>query len=204
VRGSTTPVESQAIQDYVAGLGRKLTASLDQPAVAFTYSVVETNASHGLHEPLALPGGYIFVPLDLLRTAKDEAEFAGMLARAITRKPLTMASHGATIPVVFVDNFGGDSGLPLSLRSRAREGELQSDAAAAPLLSRAGFDPAALVRYIERVQPHPDLARIESLREIIRELPPAAYSESGEFNRIRELARPTPPKPATPPTLLRN
>ncbi len=75
-------------------------------------------------------------------------------------------------------------------------------------MSRAGFDPAALLRFIERVQPPdakagvnahfddqsvspypPRAARIAALRKAIRELQPGAYADGGEFNIIQGQAR---------------
>ncbi len=85
VARTTAPVESQEVQDYVARLGARLTAQLPNPALAYTFSTVSSNRTNALHEPLAIPGGYIFVPSSLLLTANDEAEFAGMLAQAIAR-----------------------------------------------------------------------------------------------------------------------
>jgi beta-barrel assembly-enhancing protease len=83
VRRHTTPVQSQEVQNYVAQLGAKITGQLPNPAFSFTFSAVSTGEDNALHEPLAIPGGYIFVPSNLLLTANDEAEFAGMLAQAI-------------------------------------------------------------------------------------------------------------------------
>ena len=110
VRRSTRPVESQEAQDYVARLGGRLTGQLPSPDRAYTFSTVSTDESNALHEPLATPDGYIFVPSSLLLAANDEAEFAGMLAQAITRESLlrvqTNAGRSAgTIPVIFIDSF---------------------------------------------------------------------------------------------------
>src|SRR5579872_3647522 len=69
----TTPVQAQEVQNYVARLGAKITAQLPAPAHSFTFSVVSTEEDNALHEPLALPGGYIFVPSHLLLTARGEA-----------------------------------------------------------------------------------------------------------------------------------
>jgi predicted Zn-dependent protease len=92
-----------------------------------------------------------------------------------------------------------------------RERELQADASAILLLSRAGFDPAELLDYIERVQPldrprspFPARAdRIAALQKAIRDLPPASYSQSDEFYAIQEQIRPLRPPPPPPPTLYR-
>jgi hypothetical protein len=73
VRLQTTPVDSQAVQNYVEQLGAKLAAELPG-AVPYTFSVVETHRTDASYDALALPGGYVFVPLKLPLTAKDEAD----------------------------------------------------------------------------------------------------------------------------------
>jgi hypothetical protein len=76
-------------------------------------------------------------------------------------------------------------------------------------MSRAGFDPAALLHYVEREQPpdqsrvslFPPLAeRIATFQEAIRDLPSAAYSGSDEFYIIQEQAR-GPQRPPLPPKI---
>jgi hypothetical protein len=64
----------------------------------------------------------------------------------------------------------------------------------------AGFDPAALLRYVERRLPvdrrgivFPIQAdRISGLRQAIRDLPSAVYFESDEFHAIQEQVCPRP------------
>jgi predicted Zn-dependent protease len=190
IRRSTTPVESQAVQDYVGRLGARLVAELPDSASSYTFSVVSTDSSNTLHEPLAIPGGYVFVPTSLLLAANDEAEFAGMLARAIVQPTyLTQAHTGAspTIPVfTLIDSFS-----PMSTMAQSRQIQLEADKSAVPMMSRAGFDPAALLRYIERVQPSDAArdARIVALREAISEVPPASYVDSGQFRSIQDRVR---------------
>jgi predicted Zn-dependent protease len=211
VRRHTAPLQSQEVQNYVMHLGARITGQLRDPAFSFTFSVVSTEEDNALHEPLALPGGYIFVPSNLLLAADDEAEFAGMLAQAVARAPLALKNHArtaGTMPFMFVEGFAGDSVFPTGAFDQRREMELQADTSAILSMSRAGFDPAALLRYIERVQP-PDRPRspfparadrIAALQKAIRDLPSASYSESDEFYAIQEQVRPLPP---SPPTLIR-
>ena len=134
--------------------------------------------------------------MSLLLTAEDEAEFAGVLAQAIARGPRRMKSDSGTIPIYFASGLsleGLEALMPVDALTRWRGIEFQADASAAAAMSRAGFDPAALLRYLERVQPPdrprspfpPRAARIAALQEAIRNLPPAAYKESDELYRSR-------------------
>jgi predicted Zn-dependent protease len=217
IRRSTTPVERREVQDYVEELGERL----DVSGVAGTFSTVSVKHTNALHEPVALPGGSFLVPVSLLLTAKDEAEFAGMLAQTIARGPLRFKSDAGSIPLIFIENFDSDillrAFMSADVIDRRREKELQADAAAIRSMSRVGFDPSALLRYIERVQP-PDRPRspfparadrIAALQKAIRDLPPALYAQSDEFYVIQEYVRPLPAPPSTPirpqsrPTLFR-
>jgi predicted Zn-dependent protease len=215
VSRNTRPVESIEVQNYVAQLGAKIASRFVLPdaSLKFTFSVVSTENDNSLHEPLVLPGGYIIVPSRLLLTASNEAEFAGMLAQAIARGllPIQVAQNsGASIPVfTVIGNFMGDNALPGVAIGRQREAELQSDKFAVLAMSRVGFDPAALLRFIDRMQPPdtprspfpPHAARIAALREALRDVPPAAYAENDEFYTVQQRLRPAPPEPRSPPSL---
>ncbi len=191
LRRSTTPVESQAVQQYVAQLGARIAQQLPARSIPYTFEVVQTMSSP-LRAPRTLPGGHIFVPLDLFLTAVDESEFAGMLAQAVARAPRLAVVQG-----IFVADENGDIPFPSSMIPKLRAIELEADALAAPALQRAGFDPAGLLRYIERCQiPRSDSTkrfpslppadrRIAALQEVVRTLPVTASVSSDAFLSIR-------------------
>ena len=101
--------------------------------------------------------------------------------------------------------------MPMGFLAAQRKNELDSDELAVRILSRAGYDPQALARYIERVQPGgaqtnervPYPARDErlaALRTAIRQLPPAAYATHPGLDAIHQdvtqsIARPTKAPP---------
>jgi len=172
VRRSTTPVDLPEVQNYVAQLGVRL-------GPGFTFEVVAMDAD----EPVVLPGRYIFVPVTLLIAANDEAEFAGMLAQGRARGPGRWS------------DFGGLT--PISAQRERREANLKADALAAVAMSQAGFDPAALLRFIERLHPN-DEARISALRQTVRGIPRGEWKVSDRFLEIQALVR---PNPRTPPSL---
>jgi predicted Zn-dependent protease len=210
LRHSTTllpaPVQN-AVEDYVVQLGARLAAQFPSPAFAYKFSVVPMDRTDALHEPLALPGGYIFVPLSLLFAASDEAQFAGMLAQAMARQPLRINSDKpGMLPLFFVGGWGDAPLIPAAALNPWRDMQLQADAAAAVAMSHARFDPAALLRYIERLQPPdrkysafpPRASRIAALEQTILDLPKAAYTQNDEYYRIQDLARAATPKPRSP------
>jgi predicted Zn-dependent protease len=136
--------------------------------------------------------------LELILAANDEGEFAAMLAQAMARAPLMAAMNGGMGTFY---PYPGQNLQPLGQVRQMPAIELQADATAAQALSRAGLDPAALLHYIERLQPAdrpnavfnampPRDARIAALAQILRELPPAAVPASSNFAGIQERARP--------------
>jgi len=213
-------IESAAANAYVDALGQRIIAQIPEPNFAFTFSVVADHSCPPLHEPAALPGGYVFVPAALFLTVRDEAEFAGMLARAIrhvTQRHLTrQATRGqivkaASISLIF---FGGWSGacsndgiaVPRGFLEMMRLNEGEAESLALDTMALAGFDPRALVRYVERV--HPDSTeRLAVMRSAIDGLPPADYAApTAEFAAVQQEVRRLMERgvvPKLPPTLKR-
>ena len=157
---------SPATQTFIDDLGERLAAHAPNSAFTYTFRLIAEDPTV-LHEPAAFPGGFVFVPARLILAAKDEGELAGMLAHAIAH---VAARHGTqqasraeilhTIPVVYVGSAAGSAiprdntlVLPMKLRAKSRAYELEADRLAVGIMSAAGYDPAAFVRYVEREQP---------------------------------------------------
>lgn len=210
VRQKTTPVASAVIRDYVEKIGRQLATPLPNPRFTYTFAVIADDSGGQTHEPLSLPAGYIFVPANLILTAQNEAEFAGMLAHAMAhvaeRHGTRQATRGelanvASVPLIFMSGWtglgagGNEPAVPISFLSTQRRFETEADVLAIKLTSGAGYDPKALVSYISRVQPGdadgsqaakvfsalpPRDLRITSMEKAIQELPPREYVPSSE------------------------
>jgi predicted Zn-dependent protease len=215
-RRHTAPVESPAVQDYVARLGQRIAAQVPDAKFPFTFSVIADDPCPTVHEPAALPGGYIFVPAALIAAALDEGEFAGMLAHAMEHIVQRHGTRQATrdqlmgSPDALAGSWTGGcmsgqipQAVPMGVLPFLRSNELEADALAVQTMARTGFDPAALPRYIERVQsqtsgslakvfsPLPDRKqRVASLQRLIEKMPPATYAAPGEeFTAIQQEVR---------------
>src|SRR5215813_10774905 len=62
----TPAVESPAARDYIERLGARITAQLPSQA-QFRYTII---AAESIPEPTIYPGGYVFVPVQLIITAR--------------------------------------------------------------------------------------------------------------------------------------
>jgi predicted Zn-dependent protease len=226
----TTSIDKPDIRTYVEGLGQRIAASLPEARVPFTFSVIADDLCPTIQEPTALPGGYIFIPAALLLAARDEAEFAGILAHAMVHvsrrhgaKTATATTAFATIPLIFMGGSPCSVGwaIPSGYSALHRANELEADSSAVQTMAEAGFDPMALVRYVERVQPQqnnmgqstfqslPDRdQRVANMRSIISTLPSAKYVAPSEwFTTIQEELRKIKDRstrPRVPPTLKRS
>jgi predicted Zn-dependent protease len=157
-----------------------------------------------MHEPAVTPGGHIFVPAPLFLSAESESEFAGMLAHSMVhaaeRHTVRLAPRGpvstlSDIPMMVVIHRA-DMSVPLRYVNPLREFELQADRLAMQAMARAGYEPAALFRYVNRVQGEdaqgpnstvpPREARITNLQQALVALPANERAlGSGEFERVR-------------------
>jgi hypothetical protein len=78
----TKPIESPAIQEYLNRLGQLLAAQMPDAVFPYMFRGIASDPCGSTHEPIALPGGYVFVSAALFLAVQDEAELAGMLAHA--------------------------------------------------------------------------------------------------------------------------
>lgn len=190
IRQSTTPIDRQEITDYVAGLGQKLAAQLPGPARSFTFTVVADDLGGPTHEPLVLPAGYIFVPAGLILAARDETELAGMLARAIVQ-PTQVERPGTSGVRAFLPAPLPGATVPEGMTETLRSVERQADKGAVPLMAAAGYDPAGLIGYLQRLDLQPD--RIERLQQAARQLPTSSYTAGNDFTSIQDQLRSAAP-----------
>ena len=232
IRQRTTAIEKPSVQEYVVRVGNKLALEIPNRTFSYTFALIADDLGGETHEPLSLPGGYIFVSAALIRSAASEAELAGMLAHAMVHPTLVpVQGQGPTIPLIFVAGWTGyglrQSGglIPISLLKGQRENELRADAMAVSMMSAGGYDPEALASYIARVPekqfrgatsqqfaPLPDRdTRLAAIQQEIQKLPGRSYPamDPDEFAGIQaQLAAEVPtqrrPSPAvTRPTLRR-
>jgi beta-barrel assembly-enhancing protease len=203
VQRTSTPVNNPAALRYVEQVGARLAAQLPEPRFTYTFTLINpvsgAESSNATQEPLALPGGYIFVPSSVLLAARDEAEFAGVLAHAMAhvadRDGTRQATRGtinqlATIPLVFYGGFTGfgvrqasSAAIPVAFVQFSNMYEQQADALAVKMASGAGYDAAGLLRYLGREQPANPAgqsahdARIAALRMALQTPPPDSNDE---------------------------
>lgn len=67
------------VTNYINDLGQSLVRHSKRPNITYTFKVVETKGINAY----AIPGGFIYVHLDLIRAAKNESELAAVIGHEI-------------------------------------------------------------------------------------------------------------------------
>jgi predicted Zn-dependent protease len=202
VQRNATPMNNPAALRYVEQIGARLAAQLPAPRFTYTFAMIAGDDG-GSREPLALPGGYIFVPSSVFIAARDESEFAGVLAHAMAhiadRDGTRQATRGtvnqlATIPLIFYGDLPAAAtrpssrvAIPVAFIQFSDAYEQQADALAVKMTSGAGYDAEGLLRYLNRESP--GTSRIAALRTALQTPPP---NSNDEFLRLQEQLRNPP------------
>ena len=156
-------VEDPVIAEYVNRIGQNLARNSDAK-VPFTIKVIDSDELNAF----ALPGGFFFVNTGIVDLAGDEAELAGVMAHEIAhvaaRHGTRNASRGqiadmASIPLIFLGGWAGYGirqaagfAVPMTFLKFSREFEKQADFLGVQYLYKAGYDPASMVQFFERLK----------------------------------------------------
>jgi len=208
-RHKTTPLDNVAVSEYVKRVGANLAAQLPG---GWTYQIetIREDPGGATHEPTAFPGGFIFVSEGLIAAARNEAEFAGMLAHAMAHVAERHGTRLAQAATIMPDGWVGST-MPLAMRTAQRASEREADYVAVKAMAAAGYDPAGLASYVGRLQPPaPDTGRVletlpdrdqrvAAIHAAIRDLPVRTYEASDEFARVQGEVK----MPVTAPTLIK-
>lgn len=160
------------VQAYLDQLGMKIASVTESPHIEYGFRILDTKAVNAF----ALPGGFVYVTRGLMLVARDEGEFASVLAHEIGH---IVARHGTVRLsrnqlIAFLASMGGSMlvgdlaspipGLVTNLEglSYSRGDETTADDLGTAYLYQAGFDPAAMASFFDvmwRSRNEPHLAR---------------------------------------------
>ena len=153
---------------YVNLVGKAIALNTNRPEIDFHFGVLNTDEINAY----AAPGGYVFVTRGALMKMQDEAELAGVLAHEIGHiverhvvKELNIHGTEGSASSGLARLIGGgsdaarvafyqsvDKALDILFKTGyKRDDEVQADRDALLFCALAGYDPAGLVRYFERL-----------------------------------------------------
>jgi predicted Zn-dependent protease len=151
-----------AVTAYVQAVGEKLAQHSDLKDIPYHFAVIDTNEVNAF----SLPGGYVYVYTALMQTADDEAELASVIAHEVGH----VAARHATERLTAEYGYQFVSGLVLGQDPNAtakliadlastggflkysRDEEFEADRLGAKYLNAAGYDPQAMVDFLEKLK----------------------------------------------------
>ncbi len=160
VRSSLGLVQDEALQRYVAGIGKRLAADSERPDLPWSFEVVDDPVVNAF----ALPGGFIYVTRGIMAYFESEAELAGVLGHEIghvtARHSVSQMSRqqlqqiGLGVGMILSEDVRkyGDvlsAGLGLLNLKYSRGDETQADELGVRYMTRANYDPDALLGVFE-------------------------------------------------------
>lgn len=130
-----------------------------RPDINYTVKIIDTNDINAF----SLPGGFVYINYGLLNFVNSDDELAGVLGHETghveRRNQITLNAKAQVLNVIlgvlsfispFVWRFGGlINGL--SVEKMSRVDELQADQYGLMLMTRAGYDPNAMVSFMNRL-----------------------------------------------------
>ncbi|MDX6749006.1 M48 family metalloprotease [Geminicoccaceae bacterium 1502E] len=193
-----------ALQAYVERVGRSLGQVSELKDQSFTFTVLDSDVVNAF----ALPGGYVYVSRGLLALADNEAELAGVLGHEIghitarhTAQRYDRAMLGqlgslgaAILGGVLLGDTGakmgqqvGSLGATAYVQGFSRSQELEADQLGIRYMVRAGYDPEAMVSFLDAMDGYGALNRQLSGRS--EETPTWLASHPRARDRVRDAAQ---------------
>jgi predicted Zn-dependent protease len=154
----------QKLTDYVNLVGLTVAPVSPKTDIDHAFGVLDTDQVSAY----SAPGGYIFITRGAMRLIEDESELAAVLAHEVAHvalnhgidavKQAKTADLGATAIKTQSDQLAAygklvDEGFDtIVVKGFSREQESRADSEAVKYLAAAGYDPAGLVRFLQRLQ----------------------------------------------------
>ncbi|MBU2540649.1 MAG: septum formation protein Maf [Candidatus Omnitrophica bacterium] len=167
-RNASNQVETQfklvadpQLQLRINRLGEKIVEVCDRKNLTYRFSILDEDSINAF----ALPGGFIYVNQGLIDFVKSDDELAGVLAHeiahvvakhSIKRLQASMGLNLLRIATIVAGDAKAlqstDIAATFVQSAYSRDDELLADAIAARYMRNAGFNPTALLSFLERLK----------------------------------------------------
>lgn len=218
VAGKYGIVRNEQITRYVCLVGETVAAKSKRTDISYYFAILDTDIINAF----SCPGGYVFITRGALSIIESEAELAAVLAHEIShvankdiineieKQQFLFAGNEVagtllhTDPAVF--NAATAFGTDLLFKGFSRSDELAADKQALSTAADAGYDPAGLLTFLERLKAgssvsgggvklllatHPQIDdRIENIQEMLSEMPDPERAGERLEGRYIEHVRP--------------
>lgn len=138
------PHGDRELAAYVDQVGHQVAAHAGRPDLGFTFRLVDDPEP----QSYGLLGGYVYLTTGALARLGSEAELAALLAHEVAHVAL---DHGDDFFEKDHDALLSDAGAIRRALAHQRDDEAQADERAVSLLIAAGYDPAAMISMLRRL-----------------------------------------------------
>ncbi|OGR86201.1 MAG: hypothetical protein A3A86_00690 [Elusimicrobia bacterium RIFCSPLOWO2_01_FULL_60_11] len=156
--------EDEALADYVNAVGQSVARYAPRQDIPYRFAVIKSDILNAF----AAPGGYIFITTGLLKSLKDEAQLAGVLAHEVTHvsqrhvmKEIRKVQMVNSVIPGYVRATAEKAGhmkqvtdlaVKIAWKGLSREDELEADRLALDYARAAGYDPSSFKEVLEMLR----------------------------------------------------
>ena len=150
----------EPLQTRVRTIGERLVAVCDRQELLYHFTVVDDKAVNAF----SLPGGYVYVNTGLVEAAANDDELAGVLAHEIAHitarhavKRFESSLGLQLLELATLATRQADAARGISIAGQtaqlayARQEELEADRLGVKYMIAAGFDPTAMLTFLEKL-----------------------------------------------------
>lgn len=162
-------VADEPMQQRVRDIGQRIAAVCDRRELVYHFTVIADDDVNAF----SLPGGYVFLDDGLVKKTANDDELAGVIAHEVAhiaaRHAVKRYESNLGLQIVQLASLAARRGAAtrgLSVAARvaqlayARQDELEADRLAVRYLQAAGFDPKAMLTFLETLRDlHSDKAQ---------------------------------------------
>jgi len=160
------PVKNESLQKYVNLVGNAVAVNSKRATIPYQFAVLDSPVQNAF----AVPGGIIFVSRALVSILDDESELAAVLAHEVGHvsakhalKSTQRAQFFEGVGTITAASVRGDKGKKFASaigdmqtvlfdKGLDKDMEFEADQAAMETNYRTGYDPAAMIRVLEKLQ----------------------------------------------------
>ena len=150
------------VEAAVARVVSRLVAASDDPSRRYRITILNSPVANAF----ALPGGYLYVTRGLIALTNEPSELAAVISHEIAHVVLNHAIERAKVveQANIVERVAADvlsdpvesetarSGSRLTLATFSRNQEIEADRVGITIAGRAGFDPFAASRFLDKLE----------------------------------------------------
>ncbi len=160
-----TVIQDPELNDRLDQVAQRVTAVCDRKELLYRFGIIEDEEDKDMVNAVSLPGGYIYVFKNLMKTAETDDELAAVVAHEVAHvvarhsikrlqaiwgyNALTLLAVGAGDPELA---SGVQQAYLHLLMGYSQEDELTADQIGARYTKEAGYDPEAMITFLEKLR----------------------------------------------------